>query len=72
MNKEPFLPFREFADKRIENNARNSLYTDMPLYLRDFVALVVCQNHSGASIRIFLSLVTQLMRDYWNQFEDRT
>lgn len=67
MSKKPFLPFREFADKWIEENISGCFYSDMPNFVREFVALIIRQRHSGGSMGMFLAYVSKMMDDYYAQ-----
>jgi len=68
VSKKPFLPFREFADKWIEENVDNSLYRGgMKEYVREFVALVIRQHPSGGSMGTFLAYTQKMMEDYYAQ-----
>lgn len=66
MSKKPFLPFREFADKWIEENVSDG-YSNMPNFLREFAALIIRQRHSGGSVGVFLAYISKMMEDYHAQ-----
>ena len=60
------MNFIEFADKWIDENV-STFYSDMPTYVREFVALIARQRHSGASFRMFMGYIYKLIQDYRNQ-----
>lgn len=63
------MNFREFADQWIEENVNDGFYSNMSVYVRDFVALVIRQHHSGVSVWIYMRYLYQLLNDYEEQNE---
>jgi len=63
------MNFQEFADKWIKVNVSDDFHPGMSDMVRDFVALIIRQRHSGSSMGTFLSYISSLMSAYYHQGE---
>lgn len=60
------MNLREFSDKWIVENV-SDFYPEMSNSVREFVAMLIRQHHSGSSLFSFMRYITMLMEDYHNQ-----